>query len=303
MNTSPVIDVEFSKLYKRNYRRVVAVGKRILADPQLAEDVAQATMLRAYLQLQEGSEGNWGLIRKVAKDIALNIRRDRRDQLGHVPDRESPDASPYSAMLGETVAELTTAVAALPPQHRQAIRLAYWEEMSIAQIAQVQESSAVSVKNRLYYARELLRSKLRGVRLIIPGLGSGDALRIRMFQEGLHAAFVSLVSVAALTTLTPTPLPSHNAQPILGSIPTAEHVTRFDSPSETAPVSSQSRGAPAEPQSHRHQMGEPISAGTGEPEDEPGSAGVVIGPIGVNCDPQHNATMMKIICGALFPEE
>lgn len=148
-------DEPFTSFFRRNYLRVVAVAEGILHDHQLAEDVAQATMLRVYERYPDISDGDWLLIRAIAINAAIDLKRRRRDQIGDIPDKEFPDTPIASVLVAEIVAEVTKAVAELTPMQRQAIHLALWEGLSHAQIAQVQEVSTSSVKNRIRYAKRI----------------------------------------------------------------------------------------------------------------------------------------------------
>lgn len=58
--------------------------------------------------------------------------------------------------------ELYSAVSELPAKYRTVIHLFYYEDLSVAQIAEYLKTNESTVKSQLHRGRELLKSKLKG---------------------------------------------------------------------------------------------------------------------------------------------
>jgi len=105
------------------------------------------TNIRTYLF---GVVRNQSLKRLGKRTIACPVER-----------AASPDASPESQVLRVELEEVVArAVTDLPEGLREVLILTHYEQMSIAQIAQVMEIEATTVKSRLQRARAQLREML-----------------------------------------------------------------------------------------------------------------------------------------------
>jgi RNA polymerase sigma-70 factor (ECF subfamily) len=157
----------FSELYNLHHRYVRAIGRSILPTDDL-DDMCQETFLSAFTRL--GSfEGN-AQFRTWLSRIALNrclmiLRNKRRGGQGQsqtVGIDENPDHSglcsvdkhleglPDRMYVEQLLLRLT-------PAQREALELAYVEEMSAAQIAAVLDTTVTAVKGRIAIARKKLR--------------------------------------------------------------------------------------------------------------------------------------------------
>jgi RNA polymerase sigma-70 factor (ECF subfamily) len=61
----------------------------------------------------------------------------------------------------ERAAAVRAAVWALPEDLREALVLCEWEDLAVAEAAQVLQTTPKAVESRLYRARQLLREKLK----------------------------------------------------------------------------------------------------------------------------------------------
>lgn len=133
-----------------------------LNDASLAQDAAQDTFIKAWRRLEmfrgECDERTW-LMR-----IAINTCRDyhRTAWLRHV-DRSTPlEALPEAgAEDAHPDGEVIRAVMALPRREREAVLLRYYQEMTIAEVAQALRISQSAVKQRLQRANRRLRDRLK----------------------------------------------------------------------------------------------------------------------------------------------
>lgn len=135
-----------------------------LRDISLAEDAVQETFFKAYRKMDtfrgESSEKTW-LIR-----IAINVCKDmRRDAWFRLTDRgidwerlEIPQNE-----QGEVSRSLMAAIMRLPRKYMEAVLLYYYEDLRLAEIAQMLSVSETAISRRLKKAREMLRETLEGV--------------------------------------------------------------------------------------------------------------------------------------------
>src|SRR3954452_17228980 len=90
------------ELYRRYANRLAAYGAHLLGDAGLGDDVAQATMLKAYGALREGRVPNkmkpWLFRIAHNAEIDLVVRR-RELPAADVPESPTGDREPYAGTL------------------------------------------------------------------------------------------------------------------------------------------------------------------------------------------------------------
>lgn len=169
----------FRELYVRNLAAVQAVARRICAgEPTRAEEVVQDVFLAAWRSLagdgiaahdpSRGGVGAWLVTITRARAIdamrAVRLQQARghssggEEQLDQIAAPEETDADLLQA---ETVAELRSAVAELPRAQREVVELAYFSELTHAEIAERLILPIGTVKGRLRLSYERLRRPLR----------------------------------------------------------------------------------------------------------------------------------------------
>lgn len=164
----------FDLLIERFRHRLVSFAWRLVGDRDLAEDVAQEALLRAYRSCAryngQAEVSTW--LFTIARNLCLNARRDRArhpasslssNRDGSSTDlpnttTEQPDAALHRAELAKAINE---AVESLPERQRTALVLAKYEKMPYEEIAKVMGTSVGAVKLCVYRAREALREKLQ----------------------------------------------------------------------------------------------------------------------------------------------
>jgi RNA polymerase sigma-70 factor, ECF subfamily len=156
-------DVEFEKLIKDNQARIVRLALGMLRDPDLAEDVAQETFVRAfrfYKSFRKGSAFFTWLYR-IAVNLCLDAHRKARvratepvEDLGESMDLEDPAPGPERVIETRELARLVNAaLEALSPDHKAILILRESEGLSYEQISQVLRIPKGTVMSRLFHAR------------------------------------------------------------------------------------------------------------------------------------------------------
>jgi RNA polymerase sigma factor (sigma-70 family) len=186
----------FELLVWRHERLVLSVCRRILNDPQDAEDAFQATFLTLVRKAGAIGRGqalaSW--LYQVACRIALRARAGLARRAGR--ERRGLDLSGLPAALGGTAEQrelgplLDEEISRLPEKYRVPVVLCYLEGQTYDQAARRLGCPVGTLATRLAHAREQLRTRLarRGV-----GLGAGSLAAI-LCERAAAAAPGALVS-------------------------------------------------------------------------------------------------------------
>lgn len=158
-------DVEaFRELFETYGPRVKSYMMRRGADPQVAEDLAQETMLmvwrKAALYSEErGSLSTW--IFTIARNLRIDrLRRELPFQAlpeGHDEEASSEPLPDETMAEREMQARTQAAIAALPPEQHEVVRLAYIEGLSHSDIAAKLRLPLGTVKSRMRLAYQKIR--------------------------------------------------------------------------------------------------------------------------------------------------
>jgi RNA polymerase sigma-70 factor (ECF subfamily) len=158
-------------LYDRYGRVVFGILYQMLGSPEVAEEVAQdafhAVWRRAgTYRAERGSVRVWLLA--IARNAAIDWRRTKGKRLG----REAA-IDEAAALVEETAVEdrvmtnlgaerVRAAVAALPPEQRDVLALAFWSGLSQSEIAVRTSVPLGTVKTRVRLGMAKLRERLVG---------------------------------------------------------------------------------------------------------------------------------------------
>lgn len=149
----------FDELAHRYRAGVYLTARQIVGDAGLSEDVAQEALLIAFRALPTLADparfGAWlgAITRHRARRVAHQERR-------FVP-LEPAHLDHFQAIpLPSVPEELTDAFGALGEEYQTVLRLRYWEEWSVGQIASFLSLPITTIKWRLHYGREVLRRRL-----------------------------------------------------------------------------------------------------------------------------------------------
>jgi|JI7StandDraft_1071085.scaffolds.fasta_scaffold23530_4 RNA polymerase sigma-70 factor, ECF subfamily len=158
----------FEQLYKNMQRPMLAYASGLLAgDRAAAEDAVDD----AFLDIWKGAAGYTGSgsaegwIRRIVRNKAIDwVRRQKHNRYGEWSDacEELADNAPNPetiAMGADAAAWLRRSLANLSVEQREALILCYFEDRSLAEIADIMECPENTVKTRLFHAR----AKLRGL--------------------------------------------------------------------------------------------------------------------------------------------
>ena len=162
----------FAELMQRWELPVKSVIARIVLNTSEAEDLAQETFVRLWKH--RGQFVSDRPVKPWIMGIAVNLARNRlrwwrrRPSISleawtEQPEDEGAVSESGSAGLErvERAQAVRDAIAALPPDFREAIVLFEYEQMSYAEIAAAVGASVKTVENRITRARERLRARLR----------------------------------------------------------------------------------------------------------------------------------------------
>jgi RNA polymerase sigma factor (sigma-70 family) len=153
--------------------RVLAVCHARVGRPDVAEELAQESLFRAYKALATLAEaekfGPWlcGIATRVcldwlkAKDrttVPISALGEETNPQNLIDHRQVYRAA--AADNAEDVARLMEEVHRLPEKHREALMLYYYEDCTYQDLAKLLGVSAATVNARLTQARQMLRERL-----------------------------------------------------------------------------------------------------------------------------------------------
>ena len=158
----------FAALYTRLQPMMVRYAAGLLAaDRETAADVVDEAFFDIWRTASgfrgEGSVEGW--VRRIVRNKAIDAIRRQRERVA-VDERESrafedlADEADTPDRLAERISdgdELWRRMARLSHEHREAVWLCYYEEKSLAEIADIVGCPENTVKTRLFHARKLLR--------------------------------------------------------------------------------------------------------------------------------------------------
>ncbi|MFP7478747.1 RNA polymerase sigma factor [Terribacillus saccharophilus] len=162
-----VTESVFQHIYSLYHQRVYRAAQKVLRDPQLAEDAAQETFIKAYRNLDKledlAKAGAWlatiasrtaiDMLRKEGKRkfISIELASWEMEQhyLEHIVIEEIE--------LRETKRELEQDIQKLKPKLQEVLTLRYIKEMKEAEIADSLALPKATVKTRLYRAKSAIK--------------------------------------------------------------------------------------------------------------------------------------------------
>jgi len=170
-------DTALNDLMERHATPVFHFLCRLVANEDDANDLAQETFVRVFKSRESfrmgGKFSTW--LYTIAANLARNHFRWRSRHPNISLEAENPEteqtlggslpsdspAPNEQAFAAERAAAVRAAVEKLPEDMREAIVLCEWEELSMAEAAEVLETTLKAVESRLYRARQLLRERLK----------------------------------------------------------------------------------------------------------------------------------------------
>ena len=156
----------FESLYREFYPRLYEFIVRILGRPDGVEETINDTMMVVWNKSHEfrgrSKVSTWifGIAyKKALKRLKANKRTAEREIQRDVEQEDTRDPADAVAH-GRAVEHIRTAVGGLPAAQRSIVHLAFFYGYSYSEIAQIVGCPVNTVKTRMFYARQRLRSVL-----------------------------------------------------------------------------------------------------------------------------------------------
>jgi RNA polymerase sigma factor (sigma-70 family) len=164
----PATEAEFTALYRREYPKIARYFLRRGAG-DLTPDLAAETFVVAWRQHRQWhglpDDRRLAWLYGVARNVLANARRSGQRLDAFTSQLSDPQWALTTADHSTTSVELlavANAFAQLPEPDRELIRLVAWEELNLAQVAQVLNCRVRTAAMRLHRARTRLRKLLEG---------------------------------------------------------------------------------------------------------------------------------------------
>ena len=176
---------DFSNLYVRYRPIVLAHVKKVLANPDQAEEVTQDTFFYLMTALPEvDSElGVLRLLKWKSRMLALNLVA-RESRISQAPLDESASffeadiPEPSDAVVrADDAAIVAQALAKIPPLQRRALVMSLYEEQTYAQMAETLEVTPNAVRQMVFRAKASFRKALIG-EAAAEGLSASEILSL-----------------------------------------------------------------------------------------------------------------------------
>jgi RNA polymerase sigma-70 factor (ECF subfamily) len=161
----------FAELFRRYSDRVFRLALSILGRgfAAEAEDVAQEVFLKVHHALAsfrgEAEFGSW--IYRITFNQAVNLKARARFRKPHLDDTllshaAAPEPGPQSLLeTSRRDQALSQCMQALPEVYQSALRLYYWLDASVAEVAVLLDVPENTAKSYLHRARQLLDGMLK----------------------------------------------------------------------------------------------------------------------------------------------
>ncbi|WP_406283537.1 SigE family RNA polymerase sigma factor [Embleya sp. NBC_00896] len=153
-------DAEFTRFAHAVYPRMLRTALLLTADRDIAQDLTQTALLRVYSAWPRHQA--WADPAAYARRVLVNVHGSwwRRRWRGETPHGVLPDeAGPDPARGWSERVDLARALAALPSEQRVVLVLRFYEDLSVAETAELIGCSTGTVKSRT--ARGLAQLKSR----------------------------------------------------------------------------------------------------------------------------------------------
>lgn len=151
----------FLRLFDEHYLPLFRFSWRITRSMADAEEIVQEcflTLLRPSCSFDPARAAVRTYLFGAVRNQSLN--RLRRREQSTMPEQTEHRTPETTALENEMIEAVATAIAALPESQREVLLLAHYEQMPLAEIAEITESEVSAVKSRLQRARATLRESL-----------------------------------------------------------------------------------------------------------------------------------------------
>ncbi|WP_314192646.1 sigma-70 family RNA polymerase sigma factor [uncultured Arthrobacter sp.] len=148
----------FIAVHRDSYPRVYRYVRRRVESPELAEELAADVFRVVWQKWHDQPHADIAWLLTVARNLIGNAYRSR-DRLVALQAKLRSSAELRSGAESEDLA-VHDAMAALRDSERDILQLAYWDELSVAEIAGVLQCSEAAAKVRLHRARAAFRKQM-----------------------------------------------------------------------------------------------------------------------------------------------
>ena len=161
----------FERLYHLYEKRMFQYIRTLLSDHVQAEDIVGETMLAVwrgagtFAGTSRVSTWIFGIARHKSLDAARKFGRHQREvDLDAASELPNPQQSPLEGAYRKQMDAITQrALATLSQEHREVLRLVFYEELPYEEIAFMLSIPNNTVKTRVYYAKQKLKLALERV--------------------------------------------------------------------------------------------------------------------------------------------
>lgn len=155
----------FTSLYATEYAHIVKYGLRRLADGDASAELAQEVFVVAWRRRGEVPDRSLPWLYGVARRLLANQWRSRRSApaMQSITDADLDRvAHPSGADVTVGVADVRAALATLGDLDQEVLQLIGWEELTVAEAAQVLGCTRATAAVRLHRARRRLTEAMSG---------------------------------------------------------------------------------------------------------------------------------------------
>lgn len=159
----------FEEVIRRHQGWLRSMLRGIVRDQGIAEDLAQEAFSRVYQHAHtyQGKGSFVGWLRRIAVNLAKDsLRKRAKGKAVSLDDDASPDVVDRqpgpAAILGSKFLsqEVRDAIETLSPEHRAVVLLRFFDGKSMQEIAEDLGCPAGTVKSRLHYALQHIRTSV-----------------------------------------------------------------------------------------------------------------------------------------------
>jgi RNA polymerase sigma-70 factor (ECF subfamily) len=160
----------FVALYQRYEKRVFRYLMTVINDSTLAEETLVEVMLAIWKGLStfqgQSKASTWifGIAHHKAVDTLRKVTNQQRGQvlLDEIIDKTKSKENPFKDAQQQQWGDLIKqALTTLSPDHREILHMAFYEDLSYPEIAELLDIPVNTVKTRVYYAKQQLKKGLK----------------------------------------------------------------------------------------------------------------------------------------------
>lgn len=152
----------FAELYRRYHQRMYAYILKVTGNSDDTKDIFQETffrLMRSAEHANEVVENVGGFLMRTARNLCLNYKRDRKDNIP-VEDYHLVHHGAPGYEQEELLRLIQTALECLDFDYREAFVLRLYHDLSYEEIADLTQTTIPTIKNRVWRAKEKIRSIL-----------------------------------------------------------------------------------------------------------------------------------------------